>query len=283
MLTIILTVLLVLVLLVLLWMLLICPSDTTPSFYEKFANRSYAHRGLHDENMPENSLPAFQAAADEGYGIELDIHMCKDGKIVVIHDDDFLRMCGDKRRVEQTGYQQIRKLCLSDTEYTVPLLTDVLDVVGGRVPLIVEFKSCENFQPFCDAAIKILDRYTGDFCMESFDPRIVRYIYKKRPDWMRGQLSCENADKEHRFRSFFLENLLTNIYAKPHFIAYRHEDMKNLNYRLSTGLLKGLSAAWTVRTEEDFERCCKRDADMIIFERFRAPHMLYDESESDRT
>ena len=279
MLIILLTIILIIALFILLWLLLICPSDVTPQYYETFANRSYAHRGLHNAEIPENSLPAFTAAAQAGYGIELDLHMSKDGKIVVFHDDDFFRMCSDKRRVEQTGYQQMRKLRLAGTEYTIPLLSQVLDIVDARVPLIVEFKHRKDYKPFCDAAIKILDGYTGAFCVESFDPRILAYLRKKRPKWMRGQLACHSSGKRFWIENFVFTNLMLNLFSKPHFIAYRYTEIKNINYRLATGILKGLSAVWTIRTEQDFEQLCNKDTDIIIFENFAAPKMLYNESE----
>ena len=270
-------ILLALILLILLYFLLICPSDATPDYYEKFANRAYAHRGLHNAECPENTIPAFAAAAEAGYGIELDIQMSKDGKIVVFHDDTFTRLCGDDRRVEDTGFAQIRNLKIAGSEYAPPLFTEVLETVGGRVPLIVEFKHRREIGPFCDAAIKILDAYKGDFCVESFDPRIMRYIRKNRPAWMRGQLACKNEGMKPKILDFALENLMLNLLSRPHFIAYRHQEMANLSYRLSTGFLKGLSAAWTVQSAEDYEALCKKDVDMMIFEGFEAPLRPYDE------
>ena len=278
MLTVFLTVFLILVLVFLLWMLLICPSDADEKQYDGFANRSYAHRGLHGGDIPENSLAAFEAAAAAGYGIELDIRMSKDGKVIVFHDDDFSRMCSDGRTPEQTGYLQISSLHLSGTEQRIPLLEQALSAVSGRVPLIIEFKTQKDYEALCYRAIEILDSYSGLFCVESFDPRIMRYIRKKRPKWMRGQLACANRKDRSALESFVFSNLFLNLVSKPHFIAYRFEEMRNINFRLSTGLLRGLSAIWTVRSSEDFEALCKKDVDIIIFENFRAPRVLYDES-----
>ncbi len=273
----ILTVVLALVLCFLLWLLLICPSDATSEYYEKFANRSYAHRGLHDAEKPENTIPAFRAAVEAGYGIELDIQLSKDGKVVVFHDDTFTRLCGDDRRIEDTNYKSMKKLRIAKSAYTLPLFTEVLEVVGGKVPLIVEFKHRKDIEPLCDAAIGILDKYKGDFCVESFDPRIMAYLRKKRPEWMRGQLACRDEGMKPKILDLALTNLMFDLVSRPHFIAYRYEDMKNLSYRLSTGLLKGLSAAWTVRSAEDFEALCKKDVDMMIFEGFKAPLQPYNE------
>ncbi len=274
----ILTLLLILILLFLLWLLLICPSDSTNAYYEKFANRSYAHRGLHDAEKPENTIPAFRAAVEAGYGIELDIQLSGDGKVVVFHDDTFERVCGDKRRIEDTDYESMKKLRILESDQYPPLFTEVLDVVGGKVPLIVEFKHRRDIGPLCEEAIKILDEYKGDFCTESFDPRIMGYLRKKRPSWMRGQLACKNEGVKPKILDFVLENVMLDLVSRPHFIAYRHEDMKNLSYRLSTGLLKGLSAAWTVKSMEDFEALCKKDVDMMIFEGFKAPLRPYEEN-----
>ncbi len=102
----------------------------------------WAHRGLHDikKGIPENSIPAFQAAIEAGYGIELDVHLTKDGKLVVFHDDDFRRICGEKGKVEETDYARMRTYRLSRTGEKIPLLSEVLRLVDGKVPLLIEVK-----------------------------------------------------------------------------------------------------------------------------------------------
>ena len=107
-----------------------------------FFGVKWAHRGLHDikKGIPENSIPAFQAAIEAGYGIELDVHLTKDGKLVVFHDDDFRRICGEKGKVEETDYARMRTYRLSRTGEKIPLLSEVLRLVDGKVPLLIEVK-----------------------------------------------------------------------------------------------------------------------------------------------
>ena len=93
-----------------------------------FDRTLYAHRGLHDNSCPENSLSAFRAAKEAGYGVELDVRFTADKQVVVYHDDTLTRMCGDDRRVDECTYEELQQLHLSDTTERIPLLSDVLSV-----------------------------------------------------------------------------------------------------------------------------------------------------------
>ena len=109
----------------------------------KFAEWNYAHRGLWNaaEGVPENSLPAFARAAEQGYAIELDIQITKDGRIVVFHDDTLDRVCGVHGRVDEFTFEELRGMRLCGTQETIPLLTEVFEVMGGRTPMIIELKT----------------------------------------------------------------------------------------------------------------------------------------------
>ena len=95
---------------------------------------NHAHRGLHtkDKTVPENSLPAFRAAAEAGYGVELDIQLSRDGQVVVFHDDTLDRVCGVHGRVDEFTFEELRGMRLCGTQETIPLLTEVFEVMGGR-------------------------------------------------------------------------------------------------------------------------------------------------------
>ena len=101
----------------------------------------YAHRGLHNETRPENSMSAFQAAKEHGYGVELDVHMIKDGTLVVFHDDKLIRVTGQEGRVADLKAEQLKDYHLCGTEETIPTFREVLDLFAGEVPLIIELKS----------------------------------------------------------------------------------------------------------------------------------------------
>ena len=110
----------------------------------KFYHRNFAHRGLFDNRSRcENSLSAFRAAVEHGYGIELDLQMTADGRIVVFHDEDLMRMCSSPLKIEQASYAQLVQYNLGQTHEKIPLFSQVLREVDGRVPLIVEIKSTE--------------------------------------------------------------------------------------------------------------------------------------------
>ena len=104
-----------------------------------FLGVKWAHRGLHDKKrgIPENSFPAFRAAIEAGDGIELDVHLTKDGQLVVFHDDTFERICGRRGRVEDTSYEEMQKYRLAETKERIPLLSEVLQLVDGKVPLLI--------------------------------------------------------------------------------------------------------------------------------------------------
>ena len=202
---------------------LLAPEKPTAQKMAPFYGRSFAHRGLHtaDGTVPENSLPAFAAAAAKDYGVELDVHLSSDEQVVVFHDDTLLRMCGDKRNIEDVPYSELKEMRLGHTDCTIPLFSEALAVLKG-VPIILELKRGRRNDLLCEKTLALIDTYPGPICVESFDPGIVHWFKKNAPDLLRGQLSCE-ADKMDGISkpaAFLLSHLLTNCVARPNFIAY---------------------------------------------------------------
>ncbi len=151
--------------------LCVMPSFQKHPLQRKFFHRCFAHRGLFDnQTRCENSLSAFEAAAQAGYGIELDLQMTADGKIVVFHDDDLQRMCSSPLVIEQATYAQLQEYNLGETFEKIPLFSQVLAQVNGRVPLIVEIKSTERIERTCLKVYDLLRNYPGDYCIESMNP-----------------------------------------------------------------------------------------------------------------
>ena len=228
----------------------------------------YAHRGLftHDQHVPENSLAAFAAAVAAGYGVELDVAMTKDRKLVVFHDDELSRMCGRAGKIWDFLYDEISDLPLADTAERIPLFTEVLELIDGHIPVIVELKSSPLRNELCEAAAMLLDRYDGLYCVESFDPVIVRWFRRHRPEFLRGQLASRGRSRKlaSRLQWFILRYLLTNAFTRPHFIAYAVEESSNLSFRLCKKL-GALCVAWTVRDSAGLELARKR-YDALIFE-----------------
>jgi glycerophosphoryl diester phosphodiesterase len=218
---------------------------------------AYAHRGLHDENLPENSMAAFRAALENGYGIELDIHLMKDRKLAVIHDTSLLRTAGVDVKITDLTTEDLPNYPLANGEL-IPTFDQVLELFAGKAPLIIELKAENNAAALCEAACKAMEGYKGIWCMESFDPRCVIWLKKNRPDIIRGQLA-ENSFRNPKSKlpwflklvlSFHLENFL----GQPDFIAYDWDTRHTLSNRLCRGLWKIQGVTWTLRSPEDHAR-----------------------------
>lgn len=243
-----------------------------PRPMKEFRGWYYAHRGFHDNktNAPENSNKAFELAVKNGYGIELDIQLTKDEKVVVFHDSTLKRACGVDAKVNSMTYEELKQLRLFDSDEKIPLFSEALQVIDGKVPLIMEIKMVDTKTRVCELAAKDLKEYKGLYCMESFHPFAVRWFRKHRPEVCRGQLSAkfgkETCEKE--FYLFLVRFLLTNIMTRPDFIAYSHDGADNISRNLCR-LFGATSVAWTIRTPEELKQNQKK-FDLFIFEGFQA-------------
>ena len=255
---------------------LIAPGRGCGKTRQDFYHLNLAHRGLHtkDKKVPENSLAAFGRAADAGYGIELDLQLSKDGKVVVFHDDTLNRVCGIDGRVDAYTYEELCNFRLCGTEERIPLFSEVLELVDGRVPLLVEFKNGPRNDLLCSLTLPMLRAYNGIFCIESFSPLIVRWFRKNAPDIMRGQLASSFSEMKKElpgWQAFVLSNCLLNFLARPHFIAY-YVDKHSLLVKLCEAL-GAMRAVWTVRPDCDIEYL-KKTRDILIFELYE-PEIRY--------
>lgn len=242
--------------------------------WERFRGWRYAHRGYHDKpRIPENSIPAFRRAVQCGFGAELDVHLMKDGHLAVIHDASLLRTAGVDVQIEDLTAEELKNYRLEGTEYHIPLLEEVLPIFAGKAPLIVELKAERgNADALAAAACKLLDKYKVDYCVESFDPRCLMWLWQNRPDVLRGQLS-ENFTRHGDGKDlpgvarWVLSNLLLNCRTRPDFIAYRFEDRSALSLKLCRGLYKVQECSWTIRSQADMEAAEAAGA-LPIFECF---------------
>ena len=179
---------------------------------------SYAHRGLHGKGIPENSMAAFRAALEGGYGIELDVHLLADGNLAVIHDASLKRTAGADVQIEDLTAEDLAHYRLEGTDEKIPLFRDVMALYEGKAPMIVELKPMNgNHAALAEAACEILKDYQGIYCMESFDPRCIAWLRKNRPEIIRGQLTenfVANDDKLNPAIRFLLtHNLLNFLYV----------------------------------------------------------------------
>lgn len=239
-----------------------------PDMSSLFAN--YAHRGLYNnEDLPENSLGAFQNAIDHRYGIELDIQLSKDKIPMVFHDATLNRICGIDGKLCDYTCEELQKIKLLETDYTIPTFAEVLELVNGSVPLIVEFKP--GSLELCDLACPMLDEYNGLFCVESFDPFIVQTIKKMRPQYVRGQLITNKAKKKsfkNSIINFTLSSMLINVFSRPDFVAYDINIKFNLSVFICKRLLEIPMFAWTVASEEDYKKHYGKNV-FTIFEKIK--------------
>ena len=249
-------------------LLLLFPGRPSKTKKAPFEGRRFAHRGLHSPDLavPENSLAAFRRAADRGYGIELDVQLSADGHVMVFHDDTLDRVCGVPGRLDQFTLSELRMLRLCGTEQVIPLLSEVLSVVAGRVPLIVELKNGKNNRELCERTLALLRSYAGDVCIESFNPWIVAWFRFHATDLLRGQLaqpaSYYSDSGVSRYLRWALSNTLLNFLARPNFIACRIGP-KPLGVRIAEAL-GAMKVGWTSHglTEE-------QGLDAVIFEYYR--------------
>lgn len=234
-------------------------------FIDRF--RLVAHRGLHDRELgiPENSMPAFQRAIDCGKAIELDLHATADNKLVVLHDFQLKRMTGVPGIVEEWTLEDLQKLRLMGTDCRIPTLDEVLELVDGKVPLLLEIKSerlgdVGRLEPIL---IRRLASYQGEFILESFNPEVLVWLHRHAPQYIRGQLG--NLDDENRSFKLYSKHLMFNGLSRPDFIAF---DIHKIDYKLRLACKKhGLPLlGWTIRTEEELKKA-NRLCDGVIYER----------------
>jgi len=260
------------------------PTAADPEIYPFLFGQNYSHRGLHDrsKNIPENTLAAFAASLEAGYGFEFDLHISADGVPVVMHDADLSRMTGENACIRDLTLTQLRTLRVGGTEERIPTLEEVLALVNGQKPLVIEIKTCPDPERACSIIWEQLQNYQGEFCVESFDPRIVRWFYLHAPHIARGQLSQNyfKNDSMGFFKNLLCTELLTNVYTRPHFIAYHHPDFARMGLHMARR--GGASmVAWTIRSEAEYF-AAEGFFDCLIFENFLAPHTTNPQAQQTR-
>ena len=235
----------------------------------------FAHRGLFDNRTgaPENSMAAFRKAVEAGYGIELDVQLTADNVPVIFHDFSLLRACGTEGLVRDYTFDELQQFRLFGSDERIPPLAEFLEMVDGKVPLIVEYKSEDTDMTICRIVDPILKRYKGPYVIESFNPLVLGWYRLHRPYICRGQLSDGflHDPKYQTWRKapvmFPFQFLLANFLSKPDFIAYNHLYKKNLSRSLCRDLFRVRSAAWTIRSEKQLTKA-EPHFDVFIFDGF---------------
>lgn len=225
--------------------------------------RPIAHRGLHDASRgrPENSLAAAEAAVNAGFAIECDLHPAADGVPVVFHDDDLARLTGQAGCVRDRTSRELAAARLAGTAEHVPTLMELLDLVAGRVPLVIELKDMPGRDAgFVQSVAEALAGYDGPVGLMSFAKSLVAEIKAAAPGIPRG-LTAEGSGRAG------LAHLPAVLTLKPDFISYSLADLPTPVPLLARRVLGIPLISWTVRTPAD-RRKAARWTDQITFEGF---------------
>ena len=209
---------------------------------------TYAHRGLHGDDLPENTLLAFAAAADAGLGVECDIQRSADGTAMVFHDWDLDRLVEAEGALGGHASDFLETLKYRGRDYGIARLVTLLDLVGGRVPVLIEIKSRPRYdiEKSCASVRAGLKGYEGLHAVMSFDPRVSRWFRRHSPQTVRGLVVREDAvgHTQQAWRRHFALWM-----ARPDFVAYHVDALPN---RWATDLRsRGFPVStWTVDSPE---------------------------------
>ena len=232
----------------------------------------YAHRGYHDgSEAVENSMTAFRRAAERGWGVELDVHLMKDGNLAVIHDASLKRTAGADVTVEDLTREELAEYRLLHSGEAIPLLEEVLELFRDKGALIVELKAEKgNHNALAEAVWQRLKDYEGLYCIESFDPRVLAWFRKNAPRVLRGQLATDFVKERNGLSlplAFALTHLLLNVYTRPDFVAYEFKSREKLALRLNKKCFGVREVNWTIRSREDM-LAAEAMGNLVIFEYF---------------
>ena len=226
-----------------------------------------AHRGYHNnkKGIPENSVLAFKKAIDNNYLIELDVRLTKDKKLVVFHDDNLKRVCGVNKKVKDLTYKELLKYNLFDTTLKVPLFSEVIKLVNGRVPILIETKYHNRYGVLEKILINELSNYRGLYAIQSFYPMSLLWLKRNTKDIPIGLLSSNFKNDLNRLKSIIGKTLILDLFFKTDFISY---DVKGLpNNYLSYKRNKKKIVIWTIKNKKDYD-LARQYTDSLICENF---------------
>lgn len=225
---------------------------------EALFTKPFAHRGLHEAGATENSRAAFRAAIEAGHGIELDVQASGDGEAIVFHDYELGRLTDGAGRLADMSAAALGAIPLKGESEGLPTLAEILGLIDGRAPLLIEVKSPgRSVSTLSGAVARALDTYIGPVAVMSFNPAVPRWFARHRPDVLRGLVVTEEGRPE-RGR---LKRRLSLWWSKADFLAYDIRDLPSA-FAAASGLKVG---TWTVRTEAQ-RATAAAHADQIIYE-----------------
>lgn len=259
-----------------LYLFAVYPETSRRNQMDAYHGTMFSHRGYHciEKNIPENSISAFRAAISNGYGIELDVHLTKDKQVIVFHDDTLKRVCGLNKRPEKMTAAELRKYSLLGTTEHMPTLREVLKLVDGKVPLLIELKLPGRSMTLCEQTYQLLKNYHGPYLIQSFNTLGLRWFYENAPHVLRGQLASnltKSDKKPHWMFRFLSKHLMLNFWGRPDFISYKLADLPTFNTSLLLKFFNTPFAVWTLKDSASLKEGIQH-YDMQIFEK---SHELY--------
>ena len=213
--------------------------------------RIISHRGIHNNiDIYENTLESIKLALNKDYIIEIDVHITKDNQIIVFHDYNTKRLLNKNLVIEDSTYEEINNQDI----FHIPTLKEVLVLVDGKVPLLIEIKQLRKVGHLEEELMNILNNYKGEYAIQSFNPKVLLWFKKNYPSILRGQLSSSfKRTKFFKIKKLFLKSMFLNLLTKPNFISYKYNELseKKLN-KLKKKNIKVLG--WTVKSKKDFKK-----------------------------
>lgn len=248
----------------------------TPDLEAIFA-RPIAHRGYHnaDDGIIENTPTAIRHAIERTFAIEVDVQETANGEALVFHDYTLDRLVEGSGRVIEQSSTDLVKLHMKTGTDRLWLLQDLFDLVGGKVPLVIEIKSLMRRDAQGDFVRRVCDQvatYSGPACIKSFDPDMLSHARNHQPSVLRG-IVADGAEsgpdyaRYGRVDRFILRHILHAPRTRPDFISYGVKDLPRAGPGLLRSVFKLPLMCWTVRTRDQRERA-RRYADQIVFEGF---------------
>ena len=223
-----------------------------------------AHRGLHDgKSIPENSILAFEKAVEKGYGIELDITISKDNQIVVFHDETLDRLCNISGNIEDFDYSFLKKLKLYETDETIPLFREGIEMIKADTSLFIEIKKHKNIGILENNLCSLLSEFNGDFFICSFEKDILFWLKKNRPNFKKGLIFESLPKKFEKYNKLIF--LYKYFKTKPDFISLDYYLYKSDIYDFCKKMNLEVYF-WTIDSLEKFNQINKDD-NKIIFEK----------------
>ncbi len=226
--------------------------------------RPIAHRGYHDMNnrVWENTLSAFARAVEHGYAIECDVHLSSDGVPVVFHDDTLTRLTGTDGYIWQRTAAEMAALRIGGTADRAPRLAEMLELVAGRVPLVIELKGIPGHDDgLVQAVARELEGYRGKAAIMSFDHWLIRDFRRDAPGIPAGLTAW--GEKEHEIEAHF-----SMLAHGIDFVSYGIAHLPNRFISFVRERLNMPVITWTVRDETAVQATFAH-ADQMTFEGFQ--------------